>query len=527
MADAPRDAGRKPAPPQRPPRRSLLDRSLAAVERIGNALPHPGSLFALLAGLVVVGSAIAAQVDLAVVHPGTGETVAPVNLLTVAGLHRMILQAVTNFTSFAPLGTVLVAMIGIGVAEGSGLIGAGLRLLVLSAPRRLLTPIVVFAGVMSNTAGEVGYVLLVPLAALLFRAAGRHPVAGLAAAFAGVSGGYSANLLLGTIDPLLAGLTQEAAHIVDPGYSVNPACNYYFLAVSTFLITFLGTFVTERVVVPRLGAFGGGEAGADERIEPLSAAERRGLWIAGAVLALFVAVLLAGLLLAGGFLREIGTGSLLHSPLLKGIVTFIFLGGVVAGIAYGVGAGTIRNDADVMKGMGKALETMGSYLVLVFFAAQFVAYFNWSNLGLILAVDGAELLQRAGLHEIPLFFAFIALSALLNLVMGSASAKWAIMAPVFVPMFMLLGYAPELTQAAYRVGDSVTNILSPMMTYFALIIAFVQRWDPKAGMGTLIATMLPYSVAFFVGWALLFSAWILLDLPLGPGAALHLPVPGR
>ena len=525
MADAPRDAGRKPAPSQRPPRRSLLDRSLAAVERIGNALPHPGTLFALLAGLVVVGSAIAAQFDLAVVHPGTGETVAPVNLLTVAGLHRMILQAVTNFTSFAPLGTVLVAMIGIGVAEGSGLIGAGLRLLVLSAPQRLLTPIVVFAGVMSNTAGEVGYVLLVPLAALLVRAAGRHPVAGLAAAFAGVSGGYSANLLLGTIDPLLAGLTQEAAHIVDPAYSVNPACNYYFLAVSTFLITFLGTFVTERVVVPRLGVYGGGEAGADERIEPLSAAERRGLWIAGAVLALFLAVLLAGLLPAGGFLREIGTGSLLHSPLLKGIVTFIFLGGVLAGIAYGIGAGTVRSDSDVMKGMGKALETMGSYLVLVFFAAQFVAYFNWSNLGLILAVDGAALLQRAGLHEIPLFFAFIALSALLNLVMGSASAKWAIMAPVFVPMFMLLGYAPELTQAAYRVGDSVTNILSPMMTYFALIIAFVQRWDPKAGMGTLIATMLPYSVAFFVGWTLLFSAWVLLELPLGPGAALHLPVP--
>lgn len=505
-----------------PTKRSLVDRFLAVVERVGNALPHPGTIFALLAAAVVVASAVASVFDLSVTHPGTGKTVEVVNLLSREGIHRIIKSAVTNFTGFAPLGTVLVAMIGIGVAEGSGLLATALRLLVLSASRRMLTPIVVFAGVMSNMAGEIGYVLLVPLAALLFRAARRHPVLGLAAAFAGVSGGYSANLLLGTVDPLLAGLTQEAARIVDPQYTVNPACNYYFMVVSTFLLTALGTWVTERVIAPRLGdgPTEGVEEETEQAVTRLTEAERRGLRFALFTTLALVVAILVGILPQDGFLREIGTGSVLHSPLLGGIVSFIFLLGAIGGIAYGVGAGTLRNDADVMKAMGKALETLGTYLVLVFFAAQFVAFFNWSNLGLVIAVNGAELLKSANLHEVPFFVAFIAISALINLSMGSASAKWAILAPVFVPMFMLLGYSPELTQGAYRVGDSVTNVISPTMTYFALIIAMMQRYLPKAGMGTLIATMLPYSLTFFLGWSLLFVVWLLAGLPLGPGAPL-------
>ena len=513
-----------PDPPPRRTRRARrtwLDRFLAAVEAVGNALPHPGTLFALLAALVVVASAVASWLGLSVLHPATGKVVEPENLATVAGLHRMLTQAVANFTGFAPLGTVLVAMIGIGVAEASGLLATALRLLVLSAPRRLLTPIVVFAGIMSNTAGEIGYVLLVPLAALLFLAAGRHPVVGLAAAFAGVSGGYSANLLLGTLDPLLAGLTQEAARIVDSAYTVNAACNYYFLAVSTVMLTLIGTLVTERIVVPRLGAYDG--AVRAERLEALSASERRGLRFALAAALLFGAVVLAGLLPRDGFLREIGTGGILHSPVLASVLAFIFLGGVLLGIAYGVGAGTFKKEADVARAMGKSLETLAGYMVLVFFAAQFVAYFNWTKLGLIFAVDGAELLRASGLTQTPLFITFIALSALINLAMGSASAKWAILAPVFVPMLMLLGYSPELTQAAYRVGDSVTNVISPMMTYFALIISFVQRYLPKAGMGTVIATMLPYSVAFFLSWTLLFVFWLFAELPVGPGAPLAYP----
>lgn len=505
---------------------TLLSRFLGIIERGGNALPHPATLFALMALTVIVLSAVAAQFDLTVIHPGTKKPVQPVSLLSLAGLHRIMTEMVNNFTGFAPLGTVLVAMLGIAVAEGSGLIGAGLKLVVLSAPPRLLTMAVVFAGVMSNMGGEVGYVLLIPLAAMMFHAVGRHPIAGLAAAFAGVSGGYSANLFLGTVDPLLAGLSEEAARIITPGYEVNPSANWYFMFVSTFLITVLGTFVTERVVEPRLGAFAGAQH-TDESATTLNAAEKRGLLFAF-VAAVVVTVLLVwatlppGSIPGAGFLRDPATGDLLRSPFMSGIVALIFFAGLVLGLAFGIGARTVRNDTDVVKAMGKAMETLGVYLVLVFFAAQFVAFFNWTNLGLIFAIKGAAALQASGLGTIPLIVAFILVSATINLFMGSASAKWAIMAPVFIPMFMLLGYTPEFTQAAYRIGDSTTNVISPMMTYFALIIAFMQRYQPGAGLGTLVATMLPYSVTFLVGWTLMLVVWILAGLPVGPGAGLYL-----
>ena len=500
-------------------KRDWLGLFLGVVERVGNALPHPVTLFALLAALIVLTSALLAALEVQAVHPGTGKAIAPVSLLTVSGLHRMLTQMVTNFTGFAPLGTVLVALLGVGVAEGSGLIGAALRLLVLTAPRRLLTFAIVFAGVMSNTASELGYVLLVPLAATIFLAAGRHPLAGLAAAFAGVSGGYSANLLLGTVDPLLAGLSQEAARLIEPGYNVNPACNYYFMFASTFIISAAGTWVTEKIVVPRLGEYTGEEKVGG--VEALTPQEKRGLKWALLTALLFAGFLLAGTVPADGFLRG-ADGDLLHSPFLQGIVAFIFLGGALTGIAYGLGAGTIRSDSDVVKGMAKSMETLGTYMVLVFFAAQFVAYFNWTNLGLIFAIKGAELLKASGLGAIPMMVAFVFVSGFINLFMGSASAKWAVMAPVFIPMFMLLGFTPEFVQAAYRIGDSTTNIISPMMSYFALIIAFFQRYDKKAGLGTLVATMLPYTVVFILSWTALLIVWMLLGLPVGPGAGLYL-----
>jgi aminobenzoyl-glutamate transport protein len=520
--------GRVTAPARSSPLPSggWLSRALGFIERVGNALPHPGTLFALMALLVVVASGIAAQFDLMVKHPGTGAEIRPVNLLSVSGLHRILTHLVTNFTGFAPLGTVLVAMLGIGIAEGSGLLAAALRLLVMSAPRRLLTFVLVFAGVMSNTASEIGYVLLVPLSASIFLAAGRHPLVGLAAAFAGVSGGYSANLLLGTVDPLLAGLSEEAARIVDPEYVVNPAANYYFMAVSTFVISIVGTVVTEKIVAPRLGEYRGDEK--PEGLRALTPQESRGLrWALVATVVLSLGLVWSTLPTAtpipgAGWLRDAETGALLRSPFMSGIVGLIFIVGAVTGIAYGLGAGTYRSDQQVMKGMGQAMQTLGLYMVLVFFAAQFVAYFSWTNLGLIVAVKGADLLKASGLGTVPLVLGFILVSAFINLFMGSASAKWAIMAPVFVPMFMLLGYSPELTQAAYRIGDSTTNIISPMMTYFALIVAFVARYQPNAGIGTVIATMLPYTVAFLAAWTLLLLVWILVGLPVGPGAPLFL-----
>ncbi|MCE2514649.1 MAG: AbgT family transporter [Acidobacteria bacterium] len=490
---------------------------LAAVERGGNALPHPATLFAILSGVVILVSAVATRLGVEAVHPGTGATIQPVSLLTLEGLHRILVEMVRNFTDFAPLGTVLVSMLGIGVMEASGLIAAALRLLVLSAPKRLLTFVIVLAGVLSNTASEIGYVLLVPLGGIIFLGAGRHPIAGLAAAFAGVSGGYSANLLLGTIDPLLAGLSEEAAQIVQPGYEVNAAANYFFMVVSTFVIATAGTWVTERIVVPRLGKYTGEEQAT--AVDTLSAEERRGLRFAAVAMALFGAVLLWGTVPAAGFLRDPATGSLLRSP-------FLSLGGTWVGIAYGVGAGRFKSDTDVMNGMGKTIGTLGTYLVLVFFAAQFVAYFNWTNLGLIMAIKGAETLRASGLGGVPLMLSFVLLSSALNLLMGSASAKWAVMAPVFVPMFMLLGYTPELTQAAYRIGDSTSNVIAPMMSYFALIVAFFERYDKTSGIGTVVATMLPYTVVFLACWAVMLVIWMLLGVPVGPGAELYLQAAG-
>jgi aminobenzoyl-glutamate transport protein len=504
-------------------RGKLFDKFLNGVEKVGNALPHPATLFGLMALLILVFSAIAAATHWTAVHPGTKELIEPVNLLSKDGIHRIITDMVVNFTSFAPLGIVMVAMLGIGIAESSGLIGAVIRLIVLSSPRKLLTFVLVLAGILSNAASDVGYVLLIPLGGIIFIAVGRHPVIGMAAAFAGVSGGFSANLILGTIDPLLAGLSEEAARIIDPSYSVNPTANYYFMVASTFLVAFTGTWVTERFIAPRFGKYEGD--GHDEELQSLSAAEKKGLRRALYVALGILVLTLIGVIPEGGFFRG-ADGTVLGSPLIRGVVAMLFITAALMGIVYGFSIGKYRNDKDIMEGMSDSMKSLGMYYVLVFFAAQFVAYFKWSNLGIIFAIKGANLVMASGLGLIPLMVLFIILSGLINLAMGSASAKWAIMAPVFIPMFMLLGYSPELSQVVYRIGDSVTNIISPMMSFFALIIAFIQKYDKNAGIGTVIATMLPYTFAFFLVWTALLIAWLLLGLPLGPGAGIYYTLPG-
>ncbi len=506
---------------------------LNVIERVGNKLPHPGALFAYFALGIIFLSWLVSMFNVTTVHPGTGETIEAVNLLSKTGLHMIMTGMVTNFTSFAPLGTVLVALLGIGIAESSGLMSTGLRLLVISAPRQLLTFAIVFAGILSNTASEVGYVVLVPLGGMIFLAVGRNPIAGIAAAFAGVSGGYSANLLLGTIDPLLAGLSEEAARIVDATYTVNPAANYYFMFVSTFFIAYIGTWVTEKIVIPRLGEYKGDAI--PEEIKEIDELEKRGLkftLIAFIILVILIAWSVVPVnsgiwsnIPGSGFMRDPFTGGLLRSPFMSGIVALIFLIAGILGIVYGIGARTLKSSTDVINGMGKSMSTLGTYIVLVFFAAQFVAYFNWTNLGLIFAIKGANLIGSIGMGRIPLMIALVLVSAIINLVVGSASAKWAILAPVFIPMFMLLGYSPEFTQLAYRVGDSVTNVIAPMMSYFAMIVAFMERYDKKAGIGTIIATMIPYTIIFLVAWLILLVLWILAGLPIGPGAPLFYELP--
>lgn len=535
------------APSPGPPPRSRLTRFLDAVERVGNLLPHPVALFFWMGVLVLLASALLAALGVSVPDPrppGTpgrsaGGVIEVTNLLSADGLRRIVENLVSNFTGFAPLGVVLVSLLGVGVAERSGLFSAAIRALVIGAPRHAVTVGVVFAGVISNTAAEMGYVVLIPLAAVLFRSLGRHPLAGLAAAFAGVSGGYSANLVIGTIDPLLAGLTQQSARLIDPAYTVHPLVNWYFMFASTFIVTLLGWWVTARIVEPKLGAYdpalagdgigagaGDGDGGMDDaaRMAPLSAAERRGLRDAG-----LAALLLGGLIAwtiipADGVLRDPRTGGVLDSPFLKGVVAFILIMFLVPGWVYGRAVGTLRNQSDVIAAMDGSMRTMSLYLVLTFFAAQFVAWFGWSNLGAVTAVAGAGFLRGIGLSGPLLFVGFILLCATVNLAMGSASAKWAILAPVFVPMLMLLGYSPELTQAAYRVGDSVTNIITPMMSYFGLILAFAARYVRNLGLGTLIATMLPYSLTFLVGWTAFFVLWVwAFELPLGPATTTVYP----
>ena len=496
----------------------LFQKFLNGVEKVGNALPHPASLFAIFALLVLLVSGLGDLLGWQATHPGTEEVIEPVNLLSKDGIHKILLNMVENFTSFAPLGVVLVAMLGIGIADSSGLIGAVIRLLVLSSPKRTLTFVIVLAGILSNLASNVGYVLLVPLAGVIFLTVKRHPIAGMAAAFAGVSGGFSANLVIGSIDPLLAGLSQEAARIVDPDYVVNPTANYFFMIASTFFIAIVGTWVTEKIVEPRLGTYKGDQDGED--LERLSRTEKKGLLYAFISFLVLAGLILWGIVPENGLLRGPNNG-ILNSPVIDGVITIIFLLFGVTGLVFGIVTKKYTNDEQVMKGMGDSMKALGMYIVLVFFAAQFVAYFKWSNLGMIIAIKGAEGLMATNLGIIPLMILFVFFAGGINMLMGSASAKWAILAPIFIPMFMFLGYSPELSQVVYRIGDSVTNIISPMMSFFALIIAFIQKYDSKAGIGTIISTMLPYTLLFTLGWIILLIIWILLGMPLGPDAGLY------
>lgn len=493
-------------------------RFLNFIERVGNALPHPASLFAIFALTILILSWIGYLFHWSAVHPATGQTIEVVNLMSKEGLHRILLEMVNNYIGFAPLGIVMVALLGIGIAESSGLIGTAIRLTVIKAPKSMITFIIVLVSILSNIASDIGYVLIIPIAGIIFHSLGRHPIAGIAASFAGVSGGFSANFLIGTIDPLLAGLSTEAAHILDPAYTVLPTANYYFMAVSTFLIAGCATWVTHRFVEPRLGKYEGNLE--PEKLEMLTAKEKKGLWWSLIVFLIWMIIFMIGLIPDHGFLRG-GDNSILHSPVLKGFIAVLFLVIGTMGIVYGAITGKFKSDADVVSGMVSSLKSIVPFLVLVFFAAQFVAWFKWSNLGLILAVKGALLLQAINLGLIPLVILFIIFSGFINLFMGSASAKWAILAPVFIPMFMLLGYSPELSQAVYRIGDSVTNIISPMMSFFPLMIVYFEKYNKKAGIGTLVSTMLPYTIVFFIAWTILMIIWILLKLPLGPGAGIY------
>ncbi|QKS72240.1 AbgT family transporter [Paenalkalicoccus suaedae] len=506
-------------------RRGIFQRFLDMVENVGNKLPHPITLFAILALMVVGISWIVSLFNITVDHPGEeGTVVAVESLISFEGIQYMLTSMVDNFIGFAPLGVVLATMLGIGIAERTGLISACLRGFVLSVPKQLITAGLVFAGIMSSVASDAGYVVLPPLGAVIFAALGRHPLAGLAAAFAGVSAGFSANLFLSATDPMLGELTIQAASIISAEYAegMTIAMNYYFIIVSVFLLTFVGAFVTERVVEPRLGEYKGDYR---EDLKGLESVEKRG--VAWAAASFIVGLGLTALLVLPPGAPMQGTegatyvDNIIQSPFMSSLVPIITLLFFVPGLIYGIVTKNIKSDKDVANQLSDTMASMGMFIVLAFTAGQFVAYFEWTNMGLVLGVAGAEFLDSINLTGIPLILAFIAVAGFINLFIGSASAKWAMMAPVFVPIMMQLGYSPELTQMAYRIADSTTNIISPLMTYFAIIITFAQKYDKKMGIGTMISVMFPYTIFFTIAWTIMLVVWMLLGLPLGPGSGIE------
>ncbi|MBM4233236.1 MAG: AbgT family transporter [Gammaproteobacteria bacterium] len=513
-------------PPSSQPSSRPLTRVLDLVERVGNRLPDPAVLFLLLMVVAWVVSALLSTMAFNEIDPRSGKPLEIRNLLAGESLTAFMATMVSTFASFPPLGVVLVAMLGLGVAEYTGFINAMLRAVMAVTPRQLLTPALIAVGILSHIAVDAGYVLVIPLGAVIFYAAGRHPLAGIAAAFAGVSGGFSATMgVPSSLDPLLAGLTQTAAHLVDPTVIVNPLNNFYFTTASSLIIIVLGWLLTDLVIEPRLRATTvDGDPTTLPAQKPLQDTERRGLRHA-----LIVAVI-AGVVFALTLLptnspwaaapNAEGERLLLvsGSPLMQSIVPIIFIGFLLPGIVYGITAGSIKTHRDVIAGMTKAMSGMGYYIVMAFFCAQFIYVFGQSNLGALLAIKGANALREAALPLGVTLAGIVLLTSLVNLLVGSASAKWALIGSIMVPMLMQLGVSPDLTQAAYRVGDSSTNIITPLLPYFPLIVVFCRRYVQRAGIGTLVALMLPYSVAFIVCWTAFLLVFWGLELPLGVGS---------
>ena len=526
----------------------LVQRFLNAIEWAGNKLPDPAFLFVWAILLTMLASRWLAPIEFsetdprkitpspapaaAAATPAPAATTPPpaaptptdprirvIDQTSGTALVGLLGGMVKTFTDFPPLGVVIVALLGVGVAEHAGLIQAMLKALLKFTPTFLLTPMLIFVALISHSAGDTGYVLIIPLGAVMFQAAGRHPVLGITAAFAGVSGGFSANFLPSSLDPLLQGFTQKAAQIIDPSAAINPLCNYWIMTVSCVVITGVGWYVTDRIIAPRMQSMpvdGQQDTGSDMHL--LSLREYAGLFFAGLTLLAGLAALWYFAAPADSPFRDKGSLTDHNAPMMKSIVPLIFLLFLIPGTIYGAIAGTIKSHRDIVHGMTRSMGSVTYYLVMAFFASQFAAVFSQSNIGVLLAVKGANFLTS--LKTAPQFtvVGIILLTTFVNLLIGSASAKWALLSPIFVPMLMTLGLSPELTQAAYRIGDSSTNIITPLMPYFPLVVSYAQKYVKGTGIGTMISLMLPYSMAFLLSWTVLLLVWWGLDLPLGTAA---------
>jgi aminobenzoyl-glutamate transport protein len=513
---------------------------LGWVERSGNKLPDPVFIFFWLILFLAVISAILAAMGLSAAHPiateadGSATLIHASSLFSPENIQRLLVDMPKTMTHFHPLGYVLVVMLGAGVAERSGLFGTAMRAGVRKAPTYLLTPVVALVAMMGNLAADAAYVVLIPLAGILYASANRNPIAGITAAFAGVSGGFSANLLPGQLDALLFGITETAAETLDPMWDANIAGNWYFIAFMTILYLPTIWYVTDKIVEPRLGKWNPDksnmEIDPDKRNQDISSDESKGLRWAGyatlGVIALWVFLTIGP---GTPLINEAAKPEAQLTPFYRSLVAGFFVLFLASAWAYGNATGSIKSHRDVVTMMSSSMGDMAYYLVLTFGAAHFVAMFNWSNLGLIFAINGAAAIETSGLPMPAIIIMMILLTGLINLFVGSASAKWALLAPVLVPMLMLLGISPEMTTAAYRVGDGATNIITPLMVYFPLILLFCKRWNDEFGLGSLTAVMIPYSIGLLIVGMVMTGFWVSLDLPLGPAATVgySLPVVGN
>lgn len=495
-------------------KKSLFEKFLDVVEKLGNKLPDPFMLFVILTALMVIVSYLFSLFNTSVVHPGTGEALQIKNLLFSEGLQFILTSIIENFTGFAPLGVVLVMMLGIGLAEKVGMLDYAIRKTILNSPSYMVTYTVVFIGILGNLASDAAVVLIPPLAAMVFYKIGRHPLAGLAAGFAGAGAGFTANLFIAGTDALLAGISTEAAAILDESIVVTPVDNWYFNIVSVFVLTIVGGLVTTKFIEPRLGEYKG-DAVEEEGHEELPNANKgfRNAVISGLI---YIAIVAITIFIPSSPLTN-EDGGIVPSPFLSGIIPIILLFFIIVAVAFGVTVGKIKSSKDVSEYMAESMKDMSSYIVLVFAIAQFIAFFNWSNLGTWVAVNGAEFLKDINFTGIGLILGYIIFTALMNFLITSGSAKWAIEAPIFIPMFMQLGYHPAFTQVAYRIADSSTNIVTPLFPYMVIILAFMQKYDKKASIGTYISLMLPYTITFLIAWIILIFVFFYTGIPFGPG----------
>ncbi|MDR2529200.1 MAG: AbgT family transporter [Synergistaceae bacterium] len=498
---------------------------LAWIERAGNKLPHPISLFIILAATVLVVSWLCAIFGVQATHPGTGATVTVVNLLSKEGFRKIWSLAVTNFSGYPPLGVVLVAVIGTGVAERSGFLAALMRRMLLKVSPVLVTAIIVFVCISGNVAGDSAFVVMPPLAAATYLSMGRNPMVGMFTALASVSAGFCACAILGISDALAYGFTELAARMIDPNYAASPAINYYFLLTSSFLLTLTGVLVSEKVLIPRYAGIDLARYGKVDSERELTPQERKGL--KAAFKAFCAAALVVALMCLGSdpFMGDPAKGGSImapSSPFMSGIIVTVTVLFFIPGAVYGFVSGKYGNDKQLFADITNAFRDMAPYILLCFFSAQFASYFNWSNLGAIIAIKGAGVLKSLNFTGVPLLIGIVFTACLINIFIASASAKWAILAPVFVPMLMLLNLDPAVTQVAYRIGDSITNPLTPLFSYMPLILGFAQRYEKDTGMGTVIANMFPFSFSFTIVWLIQLSVWVTLNLPLGPGGNIFL-----